>query len=89
MEKGVTEEEASNRLFDTVDLAVACLAALTYVPLDVTNQATLLGKAKVAEALGSILCKMKAAAEDYLLFLRHPTTCVNVLKVRAQTPPPI
>ena len=46
-EKGVTEEEASNRLFDTVDLAVACIAALTYLPLDVSNQATIAGKNKV------------------------------------------
>jgi len=46
-EKGVTEEEASNRLFDTVDLAVACIAALTYLPLDVKNPATISGKSKV------------------------------------------
>lgn len=45
----MTEEEASNRLFDTVDLAVACIAALTYLPLDVTNPATVKGKAKVRE----------------------------------------
>ena len=43
----MTEEEASNRLFDTVDLAVACIAALTYLPLDVSNQATIAGKNKV------------------------------------------
>lgn len=46
-EKGVTEEEASNRLFDTVDLAVACIAALTYLPLDVKNPSTIKGKSKV------------------------------------------
>ena len=45
---GVSEEEASSRLFDTVDLAVACLAALTYLPLDVKNEATIKGKNQVA-----------------------------------------
>ncbi|XP_067934928.1 serine/threonine-protein kinase 36-like [Watersipora subatra] len=84
-EKGVTEEEASNRLFDTVDLAVACIAALTYLPLDVKNPATVKGKSKVAEVLGTIICKKKSLAEDYLLFLRHPTTCVNILKALYNT----
>ncbi|KAF6036508.1 STK36 [Bugula neritina] len=84
-EKGVTEEEASNRLFDTVDLAVACIAALTYLPLDVKNPATISGKSKVAEALGTIISKKRELSADYLLFLRHPTTCVNVLKALYMT----
>ena len=46
-EKGVTEDDASNRLFDTVDLAVACIAALTYLPLDVSTHATITGNNKV------------------------------------------
>lgn len=78
-----SEDEAAEQLFETIDITVAVLAALTYLPLEVGDGESLIrGKREVAAALGVEMLKpdVTPQTDEYLLLLRDPHTCVNVLK---------
>ena len=66
---------------DFVHLGIAILAALTYVPLNVTNK-TQIQKLKVSKFIAGKLIEPYnlGFTENWLLFLKHPNSCINVLK---------
>lgn len=66
---------------DFVHLGIAILAALTYVPLNVTNK-TQIQKLKVSKYISGKLIEPYnlSFTENWLVFLRHPSSCINVLK---------
>jgi hypothetical protein len=72
---------AEERQEDMLHLGVAILAAFTYVPLNVTNEAQAF-KLKVSKFLSNKLLEVTnlTFTENWLIFLRHPTSSVNVLK---------
>lgn len=66
---------------DFLHLGVAILAAFTYVPLNVSIK-TQAQKHKVSKYLSAKLLEPVNLkfTENWLVFLRHPTSCINVLK---------
>lgn len=66
---------------DFFHLAIAILAAFTYVPLNVSNK-TQIQKLKVSKFLANKLMDMlnTSFTEKWLSFLKHPGSCINVLK---------
>lgn len=72
---------AEERQEDLLHLGVAILAAFTYVPLNVSlksqNQ-----KFKVSKFISQKLLESNNLnfTENWLVFLRHPTSSINVLK---------
>ncbi|CAF0816845.1 unnamed protein product, partial [Brachionus calyciflorus] len=64
-----------------IQLCVAILAAFTYVPLNVSNK-TQIQKLKVSKYLANKLMEPYSLnfTDNWLVFLRHPTSCINVLK---------
>ncbi|RNA34061.1 Serine threonine- kinase 36 [Brachionus plicatilis] len=66
---------------DFFHLGVAILAAFTYVPLNVSNK-TQIQKLKVSKFLANKIMDLlnSSFAEKWLGFLRHPGSCINVLK---------
>lgn len=77
---------AEERQEDLLHLGVAILAAFTYVPLNVSSKAQAL-KYKVSKFLASKLLEPSnlTFTENWLVFLRHPTSCINVLKALYST----
>ena len=77
---------AEERQEDLLHLGVAILAAFTYVPLNVTFKAQSL-KYKVSKFLAEKLLETSnlTFTENWLVFLRHPTSCINVLKALYST----
>lgn len=74
-------EIAEERQEDLLHLGVAILAAFTYVPLNVSLQAQA-QKIRVSRLVGAKLLESNnlTFTENWLIFLRHPTSSVNVLK---------
>lgn len=72
---------AEERQEDMLHLGVAILAAFTYVPLNVSQQAQS-HKLKVSKYLSQKLLEASniTFTENWLIFLRHPTSSINVLK---------
>ena len=72
---------AEERQEDLLHLGVAILAAFTYVPLNLSSAAQA-QKYKVSKYLSSKLLEAsnQTFTENWLIFLRHPTSCINVLK---------
>lgn len=66
---------------DFFHLGVAILAAFTYVPLNVSNK-TQIQKLKVSKFIANKLMDLLNSnfTEKWLSFLRHPGSCINVLK---------
>ena len=74
-------EAAEERQEDLLHLGVAILAAFTFIPLNVPYKAQV-QKIKVSKYLSSKLLEPfnLTFTENWLVFLRHPTSCINVLK---------
>jgi fused len=77
---------AEERQEDLLHLGVAILAAFTYIPLNITIKAQAL-KFKVSKFLAAKLLEISnlTFTENWLVFLRHPTSCINVLKALYST----
>ena len=77
---------AEERQEDLLHLGVAILAAFTYIPLNVTFKAQAL-KFRVSKFLAGKLLETTnlTFTENWLVFLRHPTSCINVLKALYST----
>lgn len=75
------KEAAEERQEDLLHLGVAILAAFTYVPLNVSFKAQV-QKIKVSRFLSKKLLEPSnlTFTKNWLVFLRHPTSCINVLK---------
>ena len=73
--------EAEERQEDLLHLGVAILAALTYVPLNVSPKSQI-QKYKMSKFISKKIIDPSNIVfiENWLLFLRHPTSCINVLK---------
>ena len=74
-------EIAEERQEDLLHLGVAILAAFTYVPLNVSPQSQI-QKIRVSKVVSAKLLELNnlTFTENWLIFLRHPTSSVNVLK---------
>lgn len=74
-------EVAEERQEDILHLGVAVLAAFTYVPLNVSHKAQI-HKMSVSKHISEKLLEAlnSAFTENWLLFLRHPNSSINVLK---------
>ena len=72
---------AEERQEDVLHLGVAILAAFTYVPLGVTSRAQA-QKHRISQFVASKLLDASnlTFTENWLVFLRHPTSCINVIK---------
>lgn len=77
---------AEERQEDLLHLGVAILAAFTYIPLNVKSKAQSL-KLKVSKFLAGKLLETSnlTFTENWLVFLRHPTSCINVVKALYST----
>jgi hypothetical protein len=75
------QQVAEERQEDLLHLGVALLAAFTYVPLNVSSKSQV-QKFKVSLHLAEkfLLPGNHEFAENWLSFLRHPTSSINVLK---------
>ena len=66
---------------DFFHLGIAMLAAFTFVPINVSKK-TQTQKEKISKIIANKLleqCNL-TFAENWLKFLKHPTSCINVLK---------
>jgi fused-like protein len=74
-------ELAEERQEDLLHLGVAILAAFTYIPLNITVKAEV-EKYKLSKYLANMLIipTNMNFTENWLIFLRHPSSCINVIK---------
>jgi len=72
---------AEERQEDLLHLGVAILAAFTFVPLNCSSRSAV-QKYKVSRYLAAKLLDNANIrfTENWLIFLKHPTSCINVLK---------
>lgn len=74
-------ELAEERQEDLLHLGVAILAAFTYIPLNISVKAEV-EKYKLSKYLADLLLgpSNMTFSENWLVFLRHPSSCINVIK---------